>query len=114
MKRNIAASTIYGFLTCGIYMIYWMYKLTEELNLMAKKKEYANGVTVIVLTLASFGLFGFVWAYQMSKNIDIICTIHGDKVPKYGLFFIFMQAFMLPVVSFAIMQNTINKYAIEV
>lgn len=114
MKRNIAASTIYCLITCGIYMLYWMYKLTEELNHMANKKEYANGITVIVITLATFGLFSFVWAFKMSKNIDIIAKAHGDKPCKYGVFFLLMNLICLPIVNFAIMQNTINKYAVNV
>ncbi|MBE6687329.1 MAG: DUF4234 domain-containing protein [Ruminococcaceae bacterium] len=114
MKRRILLCILLSIISCGLYLLYWMYSLNGELNKMADNKEYPNGITVIVITVASCGIYGLIWSYKMSKCIKTITESHGDSDPKYGALFILLNLFGLFIINYAIMQKTVNKYAIDV
>ena len=42
-KRSIPKAIIYSIITCGIYAIYWMYKLTGEAHELAGEQTTATG-----------------------------------------------------------------------
>ena len=41
-ERNIALCIVFSFLTCGLYTIYWMVCLNDEINLMSKNPRPAS------------------------------------------------------------------------
>ena len=58
---------LFDILTCGIYSLYWMYKMGERTDIM---KGEPNGTTnVLYLILSFFGL-GIVSLCLMQDNIN--------------------------------------------
>ena len=41
--RSVAICLILSLVTCGIYMLYWMYKVNDELNLLAGNPNGTSG-----------------------------------------------------------------------
>lgn len=41
--RNIALCIIFTLITCGIYGIYWMIKINDEVNLLAGESDATTG-----------------------------------------------------------------------
>ena len=106
-ERNIAISVILCFVTCGIYAIYWMVKLNDEVN-TASKQSGPNGITVVLLTLVTCGIYGWYWYYKMGEKINII-----KKTESNQLLFIILAICGLAIVNDCIMQDALNKYVQE-
>lgn len=48
-QRNIALCIILSIITCGIYGLYWIYKLTEDVNTLKGDPNATSGGIVILL-----------------------------------------------------------------
>ena len=51
--RSIPMAIILSFVTCGIYMLYWIYMLNDEINELAQDETAPGGGMVILLTVRS-------------------------------------------------------------
>ncbi len=91
--------------TCGIYVFYWSYKVTEFTN--QDGAEYRNPVNKLLLCL--FVPFYFLyWIYVTCKKIETMSAQRGvasGDVTILALVFYFVFS---PVTVF-LMQNSINK-----
>jgi len=48
MPRNLVLAIVFSFLTCGIYSIYWMIKLNDEVNQLAGEPQATSGGMVFL------------------------------------------------------------------
>lgn len=51
MPRNLVLAIVFSFLTCGIYSIYWMIKLNDEVNQLAGEPQATSGGMVFLFSL---------------------------------------------------------------
>ena len=109
-KRNIVAAVIWTILTCGIYSIYWMVKLNDELLQMSGKEGPSGGV-VVLLTLVTCGIYGYVWYWKMGACIDEINNKNADI--STGVLFLLLGVFGFGFVNYIIALNTINDHVSE-
>lgn len=109
-NRNIALCIILSIVTCGIYGIYWMIKLNDEINSLTDPQG-TNGGMVVLLTLVTCGIYGFFWAYKMGEKIDIIKTNNGGVAGNSSLMFLLLQIFGLGIINYCIMQTELNNVA---
>ena len=61
MPRNLVLAIVFSFLTCGIYSIYWMIKLNDEVNQLAGERcDRIRGIqgnsSILYLILSILGL----------------------------------------------------------
>ena len=105
MPRSIPAAIILSIVTCGIYGLYWMYKLNNEINEMAEDTQSPEGLMVILLSIITCGIYGLYWNYQMGRKCDYITGRDASS----SILFLVLALFGLSIVSFALMQDTINK-----
>jgi len=103
-ERSIAWSIVWSILTCGIYGLYWMYKLNDELNQLTDDTSAAGGGTVIVLTIVTCGIYGLYWFYKMGDKVDALKGTSSNN----NILFMVLAFFQLSIVNYAIMQDTIN------
>ena len=47
-KRSIVISVILSFLTCGLYGLYWIIKVTNEMNTLLYKKDATGGLMSVI------------------------------------------------------------------
>ncbi len=58
------------YITLGIYLFYWMYKITEELkNEPTPTKWEKNGTDVMFLMIVTFGVYYGKWARSVSEAL---------------------------------------------
>ncbi|MBO5101695.1 MAG: DUF4234 domain-containing protein, partial [Clostridia bacterium] len=62
-KREIVACIIFSIITCGIYLLYWMYKMNDEINAITGTRDDTSGGIVILLIIVTCGLYGIYWSY---------------------------------------------------
>lgn len=105
MNRNIVLCIVLTIVTCGIYGLYWMVCLNNEINQLAGETEATSGGMVILLTIVTCGIYGFFWAFKMGERVDKIKGVTGSS----NIIFLILQICALGIVNYCLMQDTINK-----
>jgi len=70
-----------------------------------------NIALCIVFSIITFGIYALYWFYKMGEKIDAIKTKNGQPAGNSSILFLLLQLCGLGIVSYAIMQDTINKNA---
>ena len=104
--RNIVTAVIFSILTCGIYTIYWFIVLTDDLNRLTKEDNDMSGGLSFLLTLVTCGIYGFFWSYKMGQKVD---KLNNNSSGYSGIVYIILMLCGLDIVSYALMQDCINK-----
>lgn len=107
--RNIAVCVILSIVTCGIYTIYWMIVLNDEV-LEALQEDGTSGGMVFLFTLITCGIYGLYWVYQMGQRIDRLNSRYGRYTDNSGLLYLLLYLFGLSIVVYGVAQNELNKY----
>lgn len=67
-QRNIALCIILSIITCGIYGLYWIYKLTEDVNTLKGDPNATSGGIVILLGIITCGIYMWYWLYKQGRQ----------------------------------------------
>lgn len=105
VPRNIAVAVILSIVTCGIYGIYWMIKLNDEVNQLSGEPGATSGAMVFVLSLVTCSIYSWYWLYKMGERCD---RIKGSNSSS-GIVYLILGIFGLGIVAYCLMQDTINK-----
>lgn len=109
-KRSIGLAIVFTMITCGIYGIYWLYKMTEEAHCLVGRRTTASGGMVILYTFLTCGIYSFYWMYKMGETMTeakMIRGMHADQ--NSALLYIVLAIFALGIVSEALIQSSINE-----
>ena len=103
--RSIPLAVILTIVTCGIYGLYWIYKLNDEINEMAQDESAPGGAMVLILFIVTCGIYGLYWLYRMGEKCDYIAQTHTSN----NIVYLILGIFGLGIVAIALMQDTINR-----
>lgn len=106
--RNIALCILFTIITCGIYGIYWMIMINDEVNRLAGETNATTGGMVFLFTFITCGIYGWYWLYKMGERCD---RIKGNPYGNSNILFLILGLFGLGIVSYCLIQDTINKSA---
>ena len=110
-ERNIALCIVLSLVTCGIYGIYWFICLTDETN-NASNSTGASGGMAFLFSIISCGIYMYYWMYKQGEKIDSAKSARGlDSSGNSGIIYLVLALFGLGIVSYAMMQNDLNKLA---
>lgn len=110
-ERNIALCIILSLVTCGIYGIYWFICLTDDTN-TAANTEGTSGGMALLFTLITCGIYGWYWMYKQGEKLDAAKDAHGiSNGGNSGIIYLILGIFGLGIVSYALMQDSLNKLA---
>lgn len=109
MKRNIVLSIIFTIITCGFYSIYWMIKMNDEVNELAGETGATSGGMVFLFSLITCGIYSLYWLYKMGERCDKIKQQQGST----GILYLILGIFNLSIISYCLIQDTINKAVTE-
>ncbi len=110
-NRNIALCIVFSIISCGIYSLYWMYVLNEEMNAITGDSRGTSGGLVILFSILTCGIYTWYWYYKMGEKVDFIKERSGMPSSSSPILFLILGIFGLGIVNFALMQDTINKLA---
>ena len=102
---------VFSIITFGIYALYWFVCLTNDANQESGQTDATSGGVALLLTIVTCNIYGWFWAYKMGEKIDAIKTKNGQSAGNSSILFLLLQLCGLGIVSYAIMQDTINKNA---
>ncbi len=104
-SRDIAIAVILSIITCGIYGIYWMIQLNDDINYMVGDTQAPSGGIVFALSLVTCGIYSWYWMYKMGEKCDVIKRTNSSSAIVY----LVLSIIGLGIVSYCLMQDTINK-----
>lgn len=98
---------VLSIITCGIYGIYWMYCIHEDVQIVCDHPMSVSGGMVIVLTFITCGIYGIYWAYKMGQFLDVAKGMPGGNS---ALVYLLLSVFGLNIVAWALMQSELNCF----
>jgi len=111
-QRNIALAIILTIVTCGIYGLYWLYKLVDELNEASNNTAGQSGGMVLLLSIVTCGIYELIWLYKAG---GLVTTAKGSRnLPvesDSSIIYLLLGLFGFGIVSYALIQNELNKVA---
>jgi hypothetical protein len=95
-----------GFITCGLYLIYWNIKVAEVMNAVAKRDEISTAVAVFAGLCTPVNIYFY---YIIGKNC--LPKVHQEtgNAPKDQSILLMVLGFIFPMVAAMIVQGEINK-----
>ena len=103
--RSIVLAVVLSFVTCGLYGIYWMIKINDEINELAGEPGATSGGMVFLFDLITCGIYGLYWMYKMGERCDAIKRTNGSS----GILYLILALFGFGIISYCLMQDTVNK-----
>lgn len=111
-KRNIALCIVFSILTCGIYGIYWMICLADDLNVASERPGDTSGGMVFLLTLVTCGIYGLYWLYKCGEKVSYIKMRNtGVAESGSGVLYLVLALFGFGIVSYCLIQSELNEVA---
>lgn len=105
--RSVGMCVVLTIITCGIYGLYWMYCVHNDVQTVSGHPMGVEGGMVIVLTLITCGIYGLYWNYKMGQALD---EARGTPGGYQGILYLVLSLFELDIVSLALMQSELNKF----
>ncbi len=107
--RSVLAVILLGWVTFGIYPLYWMYQVTKELSAYTGSYMLSPGRSVF-FTIITFGLYSFLWWYKMNILLMDAQYEMGYSIVHDNKFLLILLAlFGLQWVDRAILQTELNE-----
>lgn len=78
--RNILVFIILNIITCGIYGLYTIYSLANDVNIACREDgQTTSGLLIfILLSIITCGIYSFYWHYSIANRI-------AANAPRYGM-----------------------------
>lgn len=112
MKRSLVKVILYSFLTFGIYYLYLIYKISQEVNELTNDNKN-NPLVDLLLSIFTLGLYTIYWFYKISRQIEtyeeMLAMSKSNIAIITVLIAIFLYSYGGTFISMAMIQNEINK-----
>lgn len=82
--------------------------INDEVNRLAGETNATTGGMVFLFTFITCGIYGWYWLYKMGERCD---RIKGNPYGNSNILFLILGLFGLGIVSYCLIQDTINKSA---
>lgn len=109
-KRSIPLCIVLTIITCGVFGLYWMFTLTEDISTVYGQDGDTSGGLAVLLELVTCGIYGYFWSYTIGKRIDNHSRTYHGYDDNYRILFLVFKLLGLGIITFALAQNTLNQY----
>ena len=97
---------ILGFLTCGLYLIYWNIKVAEVLNAVSEREVISQPIAIFAGCCYPVNIYFF---YLAGKDGLPEVYHKAGKSQKDDTLLLLVLGFFFPMIAAMIVQNDINK-----
>lgn len=97
---------VLGFITCGLYLIYWNIKAAEVLNAVAEKEVISQPIAIFAGCCLPVNLYYY---YLAGKEALPQLYEKANTPPKDDSTLLLILGFLFPMVAAMIVQGDINK-----
>ncbi len=106
-ERHPAAVIIFSMITCGIYLLVWIYKFSKEMKNYLEKDDISPGLEVFLCILCF--MYIIYWSYKYGQLLKEAQQAAGLPAEDNAVLFLVLALLGLPIVNAAIMQDAANK-----
>lgn len=110
-SRSVGMCIVLSLVTCGLYTLYWLYNLAEDMDHLTGGNSGGSGGMVLLLTIVTCGLYGWYWLYRCGDALDQLRFSQGERAGYLGILYLLLGIFSLGIISYALMQAELNSYA---
>lgn len=83
--RNFVTVLLLSIITCGIYGIYYMYTITQDMNTMVGNDgRNTEPSTVVLLEIVTCGFYGWYWYYEQGNRMKALCDQNNIPCEENG------------------------------
>lgn len=109
-NRNIVMNVILTLLTCGLFGLYWMIVITDDV-VFANDREVFNtsGGSVVLFGILTCGIYYIYWAYQMGKAMSVAQSKRNTAISDNSILYVILLLFGFNIVTLCILQNDLNN-----
>ena len=105
--KSVGLCIVLSIVTCGIYGLYWMYCLHEDMKAVFGLPMDVSGGMLILLTIVTCGIYGMYWCYQVGRAMDVA---HGTPNGSLGILYLILSIFGFDIIVWALLQNELNQF----
>ena len=107
-EKNIAVCIILAIVTCSIYMWFWMYNMIKKIRMLANDTSDMVGEYLLLMLVPYYNIY---WVYTRGKKISEEAARRGIQITDNSVLYLILNLLGLQIVSYAMMQNDLNKLA---
>ena len=108
-KRDIATQIILTVITCGLYSLYWIATITDDVNSL--NDDYStSGITVVLLSILTCGLYLIYWNYDMGRKLYNLGQSHSKDINDNSIIYMVLSIIKADFISLILMQSDLNKF----
>ena len=112
VRRSIPLCIVLSLFTCGIYSLYWLYCVVNDLNAASGEPEDTSGGIVILLGLVTCGIYTIYWYYKAAAKVNRIRDMSNmPQDSSLCILYLVLSLFGFGIVSMALIQDELNKVA---
>lgn len=105
--RSVGVCIVLSLVTCGIYLIYWVYCIHNDVMEVSGQPMGVSGGMVILLDIVTCGIYGIYWSYKMGQMLD---SAKGQPNGSSGLVYLLLSLFGFNIIALALMQSELNRF----
>jgi len=110
-RRGVAACVIFTIISCGIYGLYWKYKIAQGFYVTQtqEKVETSPGITLL-LFIVTGGIYGWYCYYKWGRATTEIATRFGRADGDKAIIYLLLSIFGFPIICDALIQSDFNNW----
>ena len=111
-QRNIGLCIVLTIVTIGIYGLYWLYCIVEDVNTLLEAPNATSGGMVVLLSIVTFSIYMMYWMYITGQALDnYIVTKENGQNGSRNVLYLVLAIVGLGIVDWALIQNDLNQRA---
>ncbi len=110
-RKSIALYIILSIVTCGIFSIYWQYKLAEDVNYVKNDPNATSPALVVLFSIITCGIYYMYWMYKAGETVDAVRVQQGMMPGSKAVLYLVLSIFGLSIIAMALLQNDMNEMA---
>ena len=117
-NRNAGIVLLLSIVTCGLYLIYWYYKVYQEMTWLTGATPTGNSFLMdMVISIITLGIWGIYVDYTISQKLHQVQKSRGIQAEETGTLVIildvaaYLTGFITNFVSSAIQQDILNQFS---
>jgi hypothetical protein len=95
-------------LTCGLYYLYFMYVVTDEVNRYTGRNDQ-NPIADVFLTIITCGIWDLYWDYKMGKRMAEMTAMAGLPVTDNAVLYLILDLVGIGIFNVVMQQETLNR-----
>jgi len=110
-NRSVATCIILSIVTCGIYSIFWTYKIAQGFYVTPTQERVntSPGTTVLLFILTG-GIYGIFCYYKWGQATAEIAARYGRGGEDKALMYLLLSIFGLAIICDALIQTDFNEW----